>query len=81
VAGDYVFTGGWKERARVHVNRLSDGVPVGTLDPGSTVGGLEKTGWIDILTGITAHKKSDGEYLVFVEEDYRGKVILYRWHP
>ena len=25
VAGDYAFTGGWKERGRVRVNRLSDG--------------------------------------------------------
>jgi hypothetical protein len=81
VAGDYVFTGGWKERARVHVNRLSDGAAMGVLEPGPTVGGLEKTGWVDILTGITAHKKTDGEYLVFIEEDFRGKVILYRWRP
>jgi hypothetical protein len=65
----------------VHVNRLSDGAPVGVLDPGPSVGGTEKTGWVDILTGITAHKKADGEYLVFVEEDYRGKVVLYRWRP
>jgi hypothetical protein len=80
-AGDYVFTGGWKERGRVHVNRLSDGVAIGVLDPGPTLGGVEKTGWVDILTGITAHRRADGEYLVFVEEDYRGKVILYRWRP
>jgi hypothetical protein len=81
VAGDYVFTGGWTERARVYVNRLSDGAAVGTFEPGPTVGGPRNTGWIDILTGITAHKRSDGEYLVFVEDDYRGKVVLYRWRP
>lgn len=80
-AGDYLFTGGWKERGRIHITRLSDGSPVGVLDPGPTLGGVEGTGWIDILTGITAHKRQNGEYLVFVEEDYRGKVILYRWHP
>jgi hypothetical protein len=80
-AGDYVFTGGWKERGRIYVNRLSDGAPVGVLDPGPKLGGVEKTGWVDILTGITAHRRADGEYLVFVEEDYRGKVILYRWRP
>jgi hypothetical protein len=80
-AGDYAFTGGWKERGRVHVNRLSDGAAIGVFDPGPTVGGVEKTGWVDILTGITAHQHRDGAYLVFIEEDYRAKSILYRWRP
>jgi hypothetical protein len=80
-AGDYVFTGGWKARGRVSVNRLSDGVELGTFDPGPTVGGVENTGWIDILTGISAFQRSNGEYLVFVEEDYKAKVLLYRWRP
>jgi hypothetical protein len=80
-AGDYVFTGGWKERGRVFVNRLSDGAAVSVFEPGPTVGGVENTGWIDILTGISAHKRANGEYLVFVEEDYKAKVLLYRWKP
>ncbi len=79
--GDYAFTGGWKERGRIFVNRLSDGEPMGILEPGPTVGGVEATGWIDLLTGITTHRRKDGEYLVFVEEDYRAKVLLYRWRP
>jgi hypothetical protein len=80
-AGDYVFTGGWKERGRVFINRMSDGAAVGVFDPGPTVGGVENTGWIDILTGITAYHRQNGEYLVFVEEDYKAKVLLYRWKP
>ena len=80
-AGDYVFSGGWKERGRVYVNRISDGAPVGVFDPGATVGEVENTGWIDVLTGITAHRKKDGEYMVFVEENYKAKSILYRWKP
>jgi hypothetical protein len=72
---------GWKERGRVFVNRLIDGAAVGVFEPGPTVGGIEKTGWIDILTGISAFQRQDGEYLVFVEEDYRAKVLLYRWKP
>jgi hypothetical protein len=79
--GDYVFTGGWKERGRIGVNRLSDGAEVGTFDPGATVGGVENTGWIDVLTGINAFKRSNGEYLVFVEENYKGKSLIYRWKP
>lgn len=79
VAGDYAFTGGWKERGRIWINRLSDGNAVGVLEPGPTVGGVEATGWVDLLTGITAYQRKNGEYLIFVEEDYRGKVLLYRW--
>jgi hypothetical protein len=81
VAGDYVFTGGWKERGRIGVNRLGDGAEMGVFDPGPTVGGVENTGWIDVMTGITAHKRADGEYLIFVEEDYKAKVLIYRWKP
>lgn len=80
-SGDYIFTGGWKERGRVFVNRLSDGAPVGVFDPGDVVGGVKNTGWIDILTGISAHRRKNGEYLVFAEEDYRAKVLMYRWKP
>lgn len=80
-AGDYAFTGGWKARGQIWVNRLRDGKEVGTLDPAETVGGVQSTGWIDILTGIAAHRRRDGEYLVFVEEDYRAKVLMYRWRP
>lgn len=80
-AGDYVFTGGWKERGRIFVNRISDGASVGVFDPGEIVGGVKNTGWIDLLTGITAHRRKNGEYLVFVEEDYRAKVLMYRWRP
>ncbi len=80
-AGDYVFTGGWKARGRVWINRISDGAEVGILDPGPSLGGVENTGWIDVFTGITAHRRKDGEYLIFAEEDYKAKAILYRWRP
>ena len=81
VAGEYAFTGGWKERGRIWVNRLSDGAEVGVFDPGATVGGVENTGWIDLLTGINAFKRRNGEYLVFVEENYKAKSLIYRWNP
>jgi len=79
--GDYAFTGGWKERGRIGVNRLSDGAEIGVFDPGKTIGGNENAGWLDILTGITAYQRKSGEYLVFVEEDYKAKVLFYRWKP
>ncbi len=80
-AGEYVFTGGWQERGKVWVNRLSDGREIGTLEPTELVGGTENTGWIDLLTGIAAFRRSDGEYLIFVEENARGKCLIYRWNP
>jgi sugar lactone lactonase YvrE len=80
-AGDYAFTGGWKTRGQIWVNRLSDGAEVGMFDPGPTVGGVANTGWIDLLTGINAFKRSTGEYLVFVEENYKAKSLIYRWKP
>ena len=80
-AGDYAFTGGWQERGKIWVNRLSDGAEIGVLEPGETVGGVENTGWIDLLTGINAFKRSTGEYLVFVEENYKAKSLIYRWKP
>jgi hypothetical protein len=80
-AGDYVFTGGWKTRGRIWVNRISDGAEVGSFDPGPTVGGVENTGWIDLLTGINAFRRKSGEYLVFVEENYKAKSLIYRWKP
>ena len=80
-AGDYAFTGGWEARAKVWVNRLSDGAEVGVFEPGEIVGGVKNTGWIDLLTGITAIRRSTGEYLVFVEENYKAKSLIYRWKP
>jgi hypothetical protein len=65
-----------RTESRLPTTKLS-----GQHDPGPSLGGVENTGWIDILTGIAAHKRKDGEYLVFVEEDYKAKVILYRWRP
>jgi hypothetical protein len=47
---------------------------VGAFDLGPSVGGVENTGWIDILTGITAYQR-------IVEEDYKAEVLLFRWQP
>ena len=69
-AGDHDFAGGWKARGRVWVNRLSDGAGGRAFEPGPTLGGVGNTGWVNVLTGITGHRRLDGEYLVFVEEDY-----------
>ena len=56
-------------------------LPICVFEPGEIVGGVKNTGWIDLLTGLTAFKRSTGEYLVFVEENYKAKSLIYRWKP
>lgn len=75
VANDYVFAVTVKT-AEVYVYNATTGVQVQQLKPGPEVGG--ESGWIDIPYGIRAFRRSNGEYLVFVEENWKGKVIMYR---
>ncbi|MDF5738014.1 MULTISPECIES: hypothetical protein [unclassified Nostoc] len=75
VAKDYVFTVTVKT-AEVYVYNAKTGVQVQQLKPGPEVG--SESGWIDIPYGIRAFRRSNGEYLVFVEENWKGKVIVYR---
>ncbi|MBE9007084.1 hypothetical protein IQ259_18930 [Fortiea sp. LEGE XX443] len=76
VAGDYVFAVTFKT-AEVYVYNATTGATVKTLKPGPEVAG--ESGWIDIPQGIRAFRRSNGEYVVFVEEDWKGKVIIYRF--
>ncbi|AFZ26773.1 hypothetical protein Cylst_4709 [Cylindrospermum stagnale PCC 7417] len=75
VAGDYLFAVTMKT-AQVYVYNAKTGAAVKQLKPGPEVGG--ESGWIDIPYGIRAFRRANGEYLVFVEENWKGKVIMYR---
>ncbi|MEA5575252.1 hypothetical protein [Anabaena sp. UHCC 0451] len=75
VAGDYVFAVTVKT-AEVYVYNAATGKLVHKFGPGPEVGG--KSGWVDIPHGIRAFRRANGEYLVFVEENLYGKVIIYR---
>lgn len=83
IAGEYIFTVQVKptqgKSALVTVFRVKDGQRVGVMYPGPEVGG--NCGWVDIPYGIQAMQRADGEYLVLVEEDWRAKMLLYRWRP
>ncbi len=79
VAGDYVFAGEGREPCAIFVYNAKTGVPVGKLQPDATVG--SNSGWLDFPYAVRAFRRSNGEYLVFVEEDLDAKVILYRWKP
>jgi hypothetical protein len=80
VEKDYIFVCGVASRGTVWVYNVSNGALAGTMIPGNNVGGLSKTGWCDLRNSIAAFKKSNGEYLVTVEEDFFGKILVYRWN-
>jgi len=75
VAGDRVFAVD-SRKADVYVYDAGTGAFVAKLSPGSEVG--KETGWIDIPYALRAYRRTNGEYLVFVEEDAKAKVIMYR---
>ena len=54
-------------------NRLSDGAEAGVLEPEETGSGNQNTDWMDVMTGIAAQRRKDGEDLVFVEDDYQAE--------
>ncbi|WP_017656212.1 hypothetical protein [Fortiea contorta] len=76
VAGDYLFAVTVKN-PQVYVYNATTGALVKTIKPGPEVAG--ESGWVDIPHGVRAFRRSNGEYLVFVEEDWKAKVILYRF--
>lgn len=75
VAGDYVFAVTFKT-AEVYVYKADTGKLVHKFGPGPEVG--RESGWIDIPYGIRGFRRANGEYLLFVEENGKGKVIVYR---
>lgn len=81
VAGKYLFEVGWETRGKCWITDLSTGETVATLEPYGDAGTTEYTGWVDIGFGITAYERPNGEYVVQVEEDGWGKILLYRWCP
>ena len=78
IAGDYLFAVNGVDAA-VTVFNLKNGRLVGEMKPDSTVGNV--SGWVDMTDAITAYRRANGEYVVLVEEDARGKNIVYRWTP
>jgi hypothetical protein len=81
VVGEFVFFAGVETRGQGFVFNAATGKLVGVLQPGEAVGGVDATGWVDMPHSISAFKRQSGEYLVFIEEDARAKVLMYRWTP
>jgi hypothetical protein len=78
VAKDRIFAV-TSRTAEVYVYDAATGASVTKLAPGPEVAG--ESGWIDIPYGLRAHQRANGEYLVFVEEDSKAKIIMYRIPP
>ena len=83
VAGDYLFaayTRGLKEEgikyAFVKVYDLSNGSFVGNLVPERELG---EVGLLDLVESVSAARRSDGEYVIFLEDDAKAKVVMFRW--
>lgn len=84
IAGDYVFLQWSKFDAvlndhRTDVYRASDGAFVKTLRPGPTAS-LDDA-QIDLPYGLRAARRANGEYVIMVEDDWFGKILVYRWTP
>ncbi len=85
VAGEYFFvpyTGASKplgvKTGRVEIFRTDDGKSIGHFEPPPDIGEI---GLQDIRESLRVHRRADGEYLVFLEDDYKAKIVLYRWKP
>jgi hypothetical protein len=78
VAGNYLFLAElYSNRTDVYDTRT--GQQTGYMTPGAAVGNT--SGWVDVYMGISATQRSNGEYVVLVEDDARAKILMYRWTP
>ncbi len=85
VAGEYLFvpyTGRSEdlgfEMGHVEILATDSGRRVDAMEPSPEVGEI---GLQDIRECLTAHRLSNGQYLVFLEDDFKAKVVVYRWRP
>jgi hypothetical protein len=81
-AGDYAFASfGTRnplgEKGRTVIYNLDKGRMVGTLKPK----GVFFETWIDLINSNSAFKRSNGEYIISIEDDALNKYLLYRWCP
>ena len=56
------------KHGRVEIFRAADGSSIGHLEPSDDVGEI---GLQDIRECLTAHHRADGEFVVFLEDDYK----------
>lgn len=83
VAGNFIFvayTRGLQadgiKNAFVKVLRLADGAVVGNLNAEPETGEI---GLLDIVDSVRAVRRAGGEFVVFLEDDAKAKVVMFRW--
>jgi hypothetical protein len=69
-AGDYLFAVECRS-AKLHIYDVRTGDKVGEIQP-------KESGWVDFPDAIRGIKRENGEYIIFVEEDWKNKVLIYR---
>ncbi len=74
VAGELFFTVDCKS-ANVFVYAKETGRHLGTLAPGPEV--HSESGWVDFRDALRATRLGDGSYVIFVEEDFKAKILIY----
>jgi hypothetical protein len=74
----YLFVAEFQGQGKVWIYNTETGATVGTLTPKSPAG---YQAWVDVPYGVRATRRTNGEYLVFLEDDAQAKVLLYRWTP
>lgn len=80
IAGDYIFLAYTNpEPSYVDAYHRSSGEFVMRFSPNEIVGNF--SGWFDIRYPLRTIQRVNGEYIIFAEEDGRGKNIIYRWNP
>lgn len=78
VENDYLFTGGSRDRGKLHVYNANDLSYTGFINPPGNWGTL---GWLDIVHAIQSYQRWNNEYVILVEDNARGKNLVYQWCP
>lgn len=77
---DYLFVAYTQNEnnSSIDVFSAKDGSKVGNLAPPTA---MQPFGWIDIPWGANVSQRTNGEYLIFEEDDLAAKTVIYRWNP
>lgn len=84
VSGDYLFVGyvdnsfekDPNRYPKVRVYDFRTGQEIAKINPGPEV--KSTTGWLDVPMALRVVRRKNGEYLLFAEEDFYAKALMYR---
>jgi regulation of enolase protein 1 (concanavalin A-like superfamily) len=80
LAGSYAFLQ-YGQNYQTLVLAKSSGAIVGALTPDPGVVGNMSPILVDQTHGVSAFERSNGEYIITVEDDIFNKSVMYRWTP